>query len=138
MPTIKPELSEKSKYWIPKHRFYELKHFCLQYPHWKELYNKLDGEIKARELNGVPGGTDPANPTEKLATIRADCWNAMTLVDQTCKDAAPDIWTYLAYAVTEDVPFHRLQTVNNIPCGKDYYYDCYRRFFYMLSQRRGI
>lgn len=29
---IRPEVSEKNKYWIDKHRHYELKHFCLQYP----------------------------------------------------------------------------------------------------------
>lgn len=29
-------LSRKNPYWIPRHRYYELKHFCLQfrdYPH---------------------------------------------------------------------------------------------------------
>lgn len=29
---IRPEISPKNKYWISKHRHYELKHFCLQYP----------------------------------------------------------------------------------------------------------
>lgn len=33
--TIRPELSEKNPYWIERHRYYELKHFCLQYPIWK-------------------------------------------------------------------------------------------------------
>ena len=32
----RPELSKKSPYWIDKHRYYELKHFCLQYPLWKK------------------------------------------------------------------------------------------------------
>ena len=36
--TIHPEVSEKNKYWIDKHRYYELKHFCLQYPLWKKEY----------------------------------------------------------------------------------------------------
>ena len=26
---IRPEISEKNKYWISKHRYYELKHLCL-------------------------------------------------------------------------------------------------------------
>ena len=38
---IRPELSKKNKYWIPRHRYYELKHFCLQYPEWKEQYTNL-------------------------------------------------------------------------------------------------
>ena len=36
--TIRPELSEKNPYWIEKHRYYELKHFCLQYPIWRKAY----------------------------------------------------------------------------------------------------
>lgn len=33
---MRPELSQKNPYWIGKHRYYELKHFCLQYPIWKK------------------------------------------------------------------------------------------------------
>ena len=39
---IRPELSEKNKYWISKHRYYELKHFCLQYPLWRKAYAALE------------------------------------------------------------------------------------------------
>lgn len=41
--TIRPELSEKNPYWIEKHRYYELKHFCLQYPIWRKAYASLNG-----------------------------------------------------------------------------------------------
>lgn len=41
--TLRAELSEKNPYWIEKHRYYELKHFCLQYPIWKKAYTALDG-----------------------------------------------------------------------------------------------
>ena len=41
--TIRPELSEKNPYWIEKHRYYELKHFCLQYPIWRKAYVSLNG-----------------------------------------------------------------------------------------------
>lgn len=36
---IRAEVSEKNPYWIEKHRHYELKHFCLQYPIWKKAYS---------------------------------------------------------------------------------------------------
>lgn len=38
-----PELSEKNPYWIERHRYYELKHFCLQHPLWKKEYDMIDG-----------------------------------------------------------------------------------------------
>lgn len=31
MTSVRCELSGTNKYWISKHRYYELKHFCLQY-----------------------------------------------------------------------------------------------------------
>ena len=46
--TIRPELSEKNPYWIERHRYYELKHFCLQYPIWKKAYAALDGLSRRR------------------------------------------------------------------------------------------
>lgn len=39
---IRPELAENNKYWISKHRYYELKHYCLQYPLWKSAYAAFD------------------------------------------------------------------------------------------------
>lgn len=40
---IRAEVSENNPYWIEKHRYYELKHFCLQYPTWKRNYVSLEG-----------------------------------------------------------------------------------------------
>lgn len=37
------EVSKRNKYYISKHRYYELKHFCLQYPEWKHALDILDG-----------------------------------------------------------------------------------------------
>lgn len=55
--TIRPEISKKNRYWIDKHRYYELKHFCLQYPTWKKAHSSLDKDVdtiyskKSVELN---------------------------------------------------------------------------------------
>lgn len=32
--TIRPEITSSSQYHISRHRYYELKHFCLQYNEW--------------------------------------------------------------------------------------------------------
>lgn len=31
---IRPEITHSKRYYISKHRYYELKHFCLQYYEW--------------------------------------------------------------------------------------------------------
>ena len=135
MPELKPELSNKSKYWIPRHRYYELKHYCLQYPHWKELYGRI--EFKMAERNEIHSST-PANPTEKIAIIKADLKRAMELVERCAKDAFPELSDILLWGVTLGKSFGILSANEEIPCSQDMYYDRYRKFFYILSQRRGI
>ena len=48
------ELSERNPYYISKHRYYELKHFCLQYPEWEEAMALLNGwKSRPEELQTV-------------------------------------------------------------------------------------
>ena len=70
---IRPEISDKSKYWIEKHRYYELKHFCLQYPIWKKAHDALDGLSKRPadlELF-VKSGQVVGDPTARCGVARA-------------------------------------------------------------------
>lgn len=138
MPDLKPELSHKNKYWIPKHRYYELKHYCLQYPSWKRIYNSLEIKMAAdTERMGIRG-SEPANPTERYALILAECKKTMELVECCCKDASEELDAFLLKGVTESLTYESLRTLYDIPCSKDMYYEAYRKFFYILSQRRGI
>lgn len=140
MAYLKSELSEKSKYWIPKHRYYELKHYCLQYKHWWQLYVSLQFKMEAYKAQEVHG-SEPGKPTEKQAIIMAECKKAMELVEKTCRDACKDepiLAPFLIKSVTEAIPYYQLQSEYEIPCGRDMFYELYRRFFYILSQRRGI
>ena len=51
MSCVRSEISKKNPYWIPKHRYFELKHFCLQYPDWKIEYAALLGVDSLSSLN---------------------------------------------------------------------------------------
>ena len=64
---------EKNQYWIDKHRYYELKHFCLQYPWWKKAYAGLDSYINgmAGDTNGFIKSGGHSDPTSKCAEKRA-------------------------------------------------------------------
>lgn len=67
---IRAEVSEKNPYWIEKHRHYELKHFCLQYPIWKKAYSSLNGMLSRREaLNAFGKARHVSNPTERIAML---------------------------------------------------------------------
>ncbi len=68
---VRSELSKKNKYWIERHRYYELKHFCLQYPIWKKAYAALDGFSKRPDdMEGFSVTNVCNDPTAKCAIAR--------------------------------------------------------------------
>lgn len=131
MAAIKAELSKKSKYYVEKHRYYELKHFCLQYPFWKSEYLELDGYQKRNEESN-----ERVDPTSRTAELRLIYFDKMQLVEQTAIETDPELATYILKAVTEDLSFNQLHTKHDIPCGRDMYYERYRRFFWLLDRSR--
>lgn len=132
---IRAEISEKNKYWIDKHRHYELKHFCLQYPSWKRAYVELDG-FNGRDNDSYSRSSIPGDPTGKVVEMRDLYLERMDLVRRTAFEADPELATYIFRAVTEGLSYTYLKTKLAIPCGRDMYYDRYRRFFWLLSQAR--
>ena len=132
---IRAEVSEKNKYWIDKHRHYELKHFCLQYPNWKRTYAELDG-FESRSDDTYSRVNTPGDPTGKVVELRTLYLERMDLVRRIAFEADPDLASYIFRAVTEGLSYTYLRSKLAIPCGRDMYYDRYRRFFWLLSQSR--
>ena len=134
---IRPVISTKNKYYIDKHRHYELKHFCLQYPTWKKLHDEaLESCISSAKLERESSTNIPSDITAKYGIRRARYAEYIKLVEDTAKKADEDLWYYILRAVTEGLSFPYLKTVMDIPCGKDMYYDRYRKFFWLLSAMR--
>lgn len=134
---IRPELSKKNKYWIERHRYYELKHFCLQYYFWKRAYSVLDGFCNYTGLTECTSKTNTIhNPTEKNAERRLFYSNRISMVEQIAIKTDETLSKYILMAVTQGISYETLKTKYNIPCCKDVYYDLYRRFFWLLDKER--
>ena len=135
---IRPEISQKNRYWIDKHRHYELKHFCLQYPIWKNAYAAFnDVSVPLSMIERVPTSNIPGDPTAKRAVMKAHYLEKMKLIEDVAKEADRYLYKYIIKAVTEDLSYTYLKSKLEIPCGRDMYYDRYRRFFWLLSEARG-
>lgn len=135
--TIRPEVSMKNRYYIDKHRHYELKHFCLQYPKWKKAYiDSLDADVSLSMIDGSQVSEGVYDPKSSRALTRAYYSKRMQMLEQVAKDADKYLWFYILKAVTEGLSYTYLRTKLDIPCGKDMYYDRYRRFFWLLSEIR--
>lgn len=135
---IRPEISEKNKYWIDKHRHYELKHFCLQYPSWKKAYAAFDNSsISLSTIDSIPTSNIPGDPTAKRALMKAHYSERMRLIEEAAKEADRYLYDYILKAVTENLSYTYLKARLEIPCGRDMYYDRYRKFFWLLNKARN-
>ena len=135
---IRAAISRKNRYWIDKHRHYELKHFCLQYPLWKRTYAAID-ELSSSltGLGGVSSSNLPSDPTFKCVMKKAYYLERIGLIEQAAREADEDLYLYILKAVTEDLSYTYLKAKLEIPCSRDTYYDRYRRFFWLLSEARN-
>lgn len=135
--TIRAEVSKKNKYWIEKHRYYELKHYCLQYPIWKDALLSIDSLSKRSiEMEGFVGRNIISNPTERCMEARIFYIERINIVEQTAKNTDIDLYTYIIIAVTEGVSYNYLKTKLDIPCCREVYYELYRKFFWLLNTAR--
>lgn len=135
---IRAQISEKNKYYIDKHRYYELKHFCLQYNEWKKSYTSCcETIVFATRYGDIPANNGPSDLTAKYATLRAQYAQKIELIEKTAKQADEYLYPYILKAVTEGLSYTYLKARLDIPCGRDMYYDRYRRFFWLLSESRN-
>ena len=133
MSDQRSELSPRNKYWIPKFRYLELKNYCFQYVGWKkELSDMSFLKVKTE----ITRGRNFSNPTEQLAIKRAKLEDEIKLIDNTAELADPVLADWLIKGVTEGYTYEYLRYKMDMPAGRDMYYDRYRRFFWLLDQRR--
>ena len=132
---VTKELSQKNKHWISKHRQYELKHFCLQYPTWKQEYAALS-YISASPIEHKPSSNTPGDPTGHLALKRSYYKDRIELIERVAAETDKVLGGYILRGVTEGLSYNHLKSRLKIPCGRDTYYGCYRRFFWLLSRAR--
>jgi hypothetical protein len=131
----------KDKYKLSKYRFRELYYFCLQYYEWKDQLIDKRNPLKGMQYSGMPSSGIPGNPTEAAAIACAEISAKCDMIEQAAKEADPELWEYIIYAVThEDITFNFLKAKKDIPCERDRYYNSRRKFYFILDckMRRRI
>ena len=130
---IRSELSKANPYWISKHRYYELKHFCMQYPEWRRALLAIS-EYKS----GLSGkqGNQQADPTAAIASRRIELSKRIDILEQAAHQTDPVIGEYILKGVISGLSYDSMKARIEIPCCKDMYYHLYRRFFWLLDRMR--
>lgn len=132
---IRTELSKNNEYYISKYRYMELKYFCLQYDEWKNEYQSMS-YISSQNFPGVKNRNTFSDFTGNAAVRRSYLAEKLKLVEQTAIDTDEELFPYLILAVTKGLTYNELYLMRNMPCGRTRYYKLYRKFFYLLSQKK--
>lgn len=127
----------KEKYKISKHRFAEIYHFCMQYNEWRDELKFKNDNIASPIISDIPSNNSGTKSNvENLALRRTSLENKCKLIEQTAIEADPGIYQYILKAVTnEHISYNYLKMIMNIPCGKNYYYEKRKKFYYLLAQK---
>lgn len=135
---IRPSISKRSKWYIDKERYYELLHFCRQYPSWKKRLVLLQAaSIPSHNTSPLYSSNLVSCPTESLAIELASLSSKMDLIETACNLTDEFLSNYILKAVTEGLSFNYLSLQMNMPASRDTFYDRYRKFFYILSGLRN-
>lgn len=116
-------------YGISKHRYDELKAFCLQYD---EKKSKINRGINAVANDGMPKGNFKKNTLEMNAIRNVIYQRDCEMIEQAAVAASSEIYPYIIKSVTNDLSFPFIEydeKLGRIPIGKTEFYG-YRRLFY--------
>lgn len=134
---IRPAVSKNNQYYISKDRYYELKHFCLQYPEWKHIYSSLSPTRCYAGIHKCEPGKGHSTPTENIAVERAAYSERISMIEKIAEETDKVFSVYILMAVTEGYTYPQLKARFNVPCGKDMFYEMYRKFFWILDKTRN-
>ena len=97
-----------AEYELDKHRYRELKHFCLQYHKFKRIVS-----------------------TWSEGTLEYE--NAIRLIEKTAADASIKYQEWILAAAVNDISYSRLKP----PLNRIEFEYFLRRFYWLLSNRKG-
>jgi hypothetical protein len=96
-----------------------------------------DPRIPLSMIDKMPTSNIPGDPTAIRALMKAYYSEKIDLIERTAIEADRYLYEYIIKAVTENLSYTYLKSKLDIPCGKDMYYDRYRRFFWLLNGARN-
>ena len=134
MKIVRTELSKDNEYYISKHNYLELKHFCMQYPEWKQAVNNISWLPDMPEIK-VDGSIN-VDAVSRLAEKREDFLRRIELVERVVMETDYSLFDYILIGVTSDISYINLRKIYEIPCCRNEYYKLYHKFFWLLSKYR--
>ena len=133
----KERVATLNKWGVTKDRYYELKYICRQYNHYKRTVKLMEEEIAGGfndlTLSDMPRGTVTSDQTAERAIRLAKATRArerLTAIQRAAMEAEQGIYKQILRNVTQGTPYEHMK----VPCGRRYFFDARRRFFWILDR----
>ena len=129
---VRSEVSKKSKYYLPKHRYLELKHFSMQYDYYKKLLREIS--LRSSYILKASGEQiEFKDPTCDMAKNYFYYCSLVGVIEKAAKIAGGEYSMALLKGVTLGLPYHSLYLKGDLECSRARYYEMYRKYFFVLS-----
>lgn len=126
-------------YNISKYAYRELHNFCLRYEEMKRQLADARNPLKGVSYNAMPHGSGISDQTANAAMIAEIRSKEIELIEQTAIKACPDAYQCMLLSVTnEDVPYHNLKLLKDIPISRDEFRNQRRYFYFLLAKAKNI
>lgn len=121
-------------YGISRHRYEELKAFCLQY---EEKKAKINRGITSGANNGMPKSNYKENQLENNAIRNVMYQKDCEMIEQAAVAASAEIYPYIIKSVTNNLSYRFIEYdehLGRIPVGINEFYAYRRLFYYFLDK----
>lgn len=121
-------------YGISRHRYEELKAFCLQY---EEKKSKIHYGITSGTNDGMPKSNYKGNQLESMAIRNTMYQKDCEMIEQAAVAASAELYPYIIKSVTNDLSYQFVEydeEMGKIPVGKTDFYAYRRLFYYFLDK----
>lgn len=133
MPSItKSVTSIKRNYYLSKHRYLELVHFCRQYDDFKKEYKELTF-IRSPQMTTHQNYI--ADQTSDKAIRLRNLDRKIKVIEQSAIETDSVLYPFIIEAVTKGLTYENLRLTKNIPCGRTLFYVLVRRFYFILARK---
>lgn len=126
----------KCSYWIPENEYYRLRDFSRQYPKWEKHINSIEDFSGCTSYYISTNGEFSYDLLENQAFMLLELRKRVDAVKRALVNLDPEVKDFVFIGVTRGVNYEWLTNHYGLECGKDIYYDQFRKFYYNLSNIR--
>ena len=130
------ELSKKNAYYIPKEKYYELLYFSRQYNTMKQELHDLRMDYPTTTREEPVQTSDISDPVTRACLRIEALADKIRLIEATAVETDAELAKWVRIGVTNDYSYEYMRQMVGMPLGRTKYYELYRKYFYLLAQKR--